>query len=172
MTRNRDVATQGGLVLLNTTAFSAVTSVSIDNVFSSTYQNYRLVFNMTDASGNNAEIWWYGRTSGVDVTTNYAFQMTYSRSTTVASLAGSVGFIGNIQTGGTGTSQYEVFLANPQIAAETVTNGVVYSQVQSGGPYLWTVASRQISSSQFDGIKFYTSSGTMTGTVRIYGVRN
>ena len=46
MTKARDLATSGpnlGLVHIKTTSFSAVTSQPIDNVFSATYDNYRVV---------------------------------------------------------------------------------------------------------------------------------
>ena len=46
-----DLAPQG-LVLLNTTSFSAVSSQSINDVFSATYTNYKIVLD-TDASDSD-----------------------------------------------------------------------------------------------------------------------
>jgi hypothetical protein len=40
-----------GLTLINTTSFSAVASQSFNNVFSSTYANYRIVFNIEHTVG-------------------------------------------------------------------------------------------------------------------------
>jgi hypothetical protein len=42
-------ATNQGLTLINTTSFSAVTSQSINDVFSATYDNYRIVANILGA---------------------------------------------------------------------------------------------------------------------------
>jgi hypothetical protein len=42
----------------------------------------------------------------------------------------------------------------------------------SGNPFsLWTVT-RHTSTNQFDGIKLFPSSGTFTGTIRVYGLKN
>ena len=44
MTRARDVASNGGLVLISSTTIgSAVSSVTISNVFSATYNNYKVI---------------------------------------------------------------------------------------------------------------------------------
>ena len=46
MTRSRDVATQGGLVLISSTTIgTAVSSVVVNNAFSATYDNYRIILN-------------------------------------------------------------------------------------------------------------------------------
>jgi hypothetical protein len=71
MTRARDVATQGGLVLLNTTTFSAQSAVSINNVFSATYDNYKCTI-FTTASAGSATLSLRLRASGADNSTgNY-----------------------------------------------------------------------------------------------------
>ena len=48
MTRAREIATQGGLVLLSTTTIgSAVSSVVVSNAFSSTYDSYKIIIGGT-----------------------------------------------------------------------------------------------------------------------------
>ena len=42
---------KAGLVLLNTTSFSGVTTQSINDVFSSTYENYRIVLRFSSSTG-------------------------------------------------------------------------------------------------------------------------
>jgi hypothetical protein len=54
MTKAREVATQGGLVLITSqTIGTAVSSVVVNNAFSSTYDNYRIVLtgNLNSATG-------------------------------------------------------------------------------------------------------------------------
>ena len=47
---------KAGMVLLNTTSFSAVASQAINNVFSATYRNYRIVVNITQTTGAAGQI--------------------------------------------------------------------------------------------------------------------
>jgi hypothetical protein len=47
---------KAGMVLLNTTSFSAVASQAINNVFSATYRNYRIVVNITQTTGAGGQI--------------------------------------------------------------------------------------------------------------------
>ena len=60
--------TTTGLVLLNTTTFTAQASVSIDNVFTSTYDNYKIVCDFT--SSTDQEVFFRLRASGADLTTS------------------------------------------------------------------------------------------------------
>jgi len=71
-----------GLVLLAKDTFSSVTSVSIDNVFSATYKQYRII---TNASGSGASnILMRLRVGGVDnSSTNYGRQFIVGTSTSV-----------------------------------------------------------------------------------------
>lgn len=53
MTRSRDVATQGGLVLLNTTTIgTAVSSIVVSNAFSATYDNYLVQISGSNSNGS------------------------------------------------------------------------------------------------------------------------
>jgi len=55
---------KAGMVLLNTTSFSAVASQSINDVFSATYDNYVLLINyLTSTTANQT---WRLRVSGTD----------------------------------------------------------------------------------------------------------
>ena len=70
----KDIATQvdakSGLVLLTTTTFSAVSSVSFaNNTFTSNYDNYRILFNISSASAVST-ITFRMRASGTDNTSS------------------------------------------------------------------------------------------------------
>jgi hypothetical protein len=74
---------KAGMVLLNTTSFSGVTSQSISDVFSATYDNYKVMFWWKGASASGTVTFRY-RVAGADnSTSNYARQFTGSASTTV-----------------------------------------------------------------------------------------
>jgi hypothetical protein len=61
---------KAGMVLLNTTSFTAVTSQSINDVFSTTYDNYRIILRTTAI---DAQIFFRLRVAGTDASgANYA----------------------------------------------------------------------------------------------------
>ena len=64
---------KAGMVLLNTTSFSAVSSQSINDVFSATYDNYRIICVQSGSAGSNT---MRLRVSGADNSTanSYVFQ--------------------------------------------------------------------------------------------------
>jgi hypothetical protein len=173
MTRARDVATQGGLVLLNTTTFSAVTSVSIDNVFTSTYQNYEIRLNVTGKSATGAIFLRY-RASGTDNSaSSYTYATIYIRPTGTSAADAALNTTATVI--GTSFAAYNVSsivqVFNPQLAANTDETHQSWSgdassffSYQGGGTFSNT--------NVFDGFTIYPASGNITGTVRIYGVRN
>jgi hypothetical protein len=57
---------KAGMVLLNTTSFSAVASQSINDVFSATYKNYKIVLNFATAAAIDKVISMRLRKAGVD----------------------------------------------------------------------------------------------------------
>ena len=62
-----------GLVHIYTTTFSAVASVSLDNVFTSDYDNYKVIINITSTGGSGV-FYMRMRAVGTDnTTTDYAF---------------------------------------------------------------------------------------------------
>lgn len=52
MTRARDVATQGGLVLITRAVVGPAATINVTNCFSSAYDNYRIMYNNTSAASN------------------------------------------------------------------------------------------------------------------------
>ena len=65
-------AAAGGLVHINTTTFTAVSSVSLDDVFSADYENYKII--MTLFNSSTALTYMRLRASGSDLTsTTYSF---------------------------------------------------------------------------------------------------
>ena len=60
-----------GLNLINTTSFTAQSTVSLDNVFSATYENYRLILDLTTISTSQEITLRLRTTAGSDATTNY-----------------------------------------------------------------------------------------------------
>jgi hypothetical protein len=176
VTRARDVATQGGLVLLNTTTFSAQSAVSIDNVFSSTYQNYKIETKFTQNTANSAH-YMKLRVGGVDAAGNWRGGGTYNYATsnTLDSyrMNGGAEFAmgGGLSGSSFPAASFTIF--SPYVVAPTIALATGFANNPTAS-YSWNLnAYHDISpDASYDGIKFLATSGTITGTVRIYGVRN
>jgi hypothetical protein len=171
---NTAIAASAGLTLINSTTFTTSAGVAIDNVFSSTYDNYRVNFELTAASSTDVEIYWYGRSGSpaVDTTTNYNTQGLRQNGTTVA---GS-----NLTNSrfATSTSAYATYtkarldLFSPNLALRTIGMSDTYWVDSAGTITTNRFMNLQDTTTQFTGIKFSPGGGTISGTVRIYGYKN
>ena len=166
-------ASASGLTLINATTFTAQTSVSINNCFSATYENYRIVLNYIGTASN-----WLRfrmRNSGTDdSTSNYRYAMNYLSATgTVGNLDSgnpdSFGLLGDLV--GTG-SQYagsscDIYSPFSSTRITSLAGVGIYS---TAGMNFF--ATHNVASS-FDGLTIYGSGvATITGNIRIYGYQN
>lgn len=158
-----------GLELINTTSFSAQSTVVVDNCFTSTYAHYLITYNLTtNITGQYTALQL--RASGTAKQQNYDRAGFY---TTAGGASGADGF---------GTAQASFFLAgqstggvfgqltvyNPQVSGRTgFTNMASYP-----GAYMSNGAQTETYSA--DGFQIIASgnAATHTGTVRTYGYRN
>lgn len=160
----------GGLVCVKAeTAFSAVTSLTADGVFTSSYTNYRIVIRYQTST--SSELAMQLRASAVDTATGYNYQTISADSTTLAgarAASQTSAFVG--KDCGAFTSLTTLELSGPQLAEPTVYQAV---NTRNSGAYTvpWVVQyfGNQSASTQFDGIKFLVASGTTTGSYTIYG---
>lgn len=159
---------KAGMVLLNTTSFSAVASQSVNDVFSSTYDNYRIVISYTSATGSATRIRW--RVSGSDnTTTNYnytGFRSNMADGTTGSWTQTADGndfhFIGETTTSDISSSVLDVFTPFATAKTNYVFSAIRVGQFYGGAGYFNATTS-------FTGFTIYSASGNMTGSVSIYG---
>ena len=160
---------QPGLVHVHTETFSAQSSVSIDDVFDATYDNYRMVISYFKDSGNlRARL----RAGGTDDTTASSYVSQYLLTSGSGLVDGVV--VDNywgISEGRDETNVASVDLYRPALAQRTGFTSNVFA-FGSGGDYVGVEGGRHSQTTAFDGITLFGSSGTMTGTVRVYGYRN
>jgi hypothetical protein len=159
-----------GVVLLNTTSFTTQTTVSVDNVFSSTYDNYLIRVNNL-ANSENA---WTGirmRVSGSDYSgATYRKQVLSASSTT---LTGSRTL--------NDTSWNEVFYQNTSIpnfnsieiqnpflteVTSAVSIGSLETAASTVGIMFWYGLNTTTS---YDGFTLIPAGGNITGSVSVYG---
>ena len=159
-------STPGLKVVKAETAFSAVSSVTADNVFTSAYSNYRILFTSTTAVGGpqmNITL----RAGGVAATNNYNFQQVNFNSTVVAASFTAAASAWAAGLTSTTTCWWAIDLFNPQATAATQ---MILSMSQN--PLIngsWLYWSNNTNATAYDGIGFAPASSTITGSYTIYG---
>jgi len=165
-----DADTPPGMELIKEQAVgtSAVASVVVSSVFSSTYENYRIVLNGIQASDSDSFMIRFG--SGA--TTGHYSSMYYDR------FDGAV--TGIVRTNNTGKIYLCLNEANTQSVGVSVdiTSPNLAQQTQVYGTYNgrgyagWSGGFNN-TTTQFTGFEIHTDgNGTMTkGTIRVYGYR-
>jgi len=167
-----------GLVLLNTTSFSAVANQAFPNgTFSANFSHYRIMFHTTALSTNLA-ITMRLRTSGTDATgANYSGGgiYNYTSGATIAALNYSaatsfpMGGSGTIlNSGAPGRNFFVLDIARPFAASETMLNTFATLQ-DTAGFRLTLQGSLHDVGTSYDSVNFITSTGNMTGVMSVYG---
>lgn len=145
--------------------FSAVTVLSLDGVFTSSYVNYLISIRL---SGGNLDTGWQFRASGVDATgTNYSRQVVAANSTTVSAVLNTSQTRMEIMNVGATQNGAQVFLYGPALAQPTAVRATQVSGVS--GAYLLDFVCSHSLSSAYDGITITALSSSMSGTVHAFG---
>lgn len=152
--------------------FTSYTSVILDNIFTTTYDNYRFVLRIDSiTSAADIDIKLYGRAGGSDLTTGYSTERFYAFSATIGASNPS----NTISMSSNTYAQYAttvVELNSPKLARRTMW----LSQntfVDSGGiNTLNLFYGGQNTNDSWDGLKVYPSAGSFTGNIKVYGYRN
>jgi epidermal growth factor receptor substrate 15 len=169
------VATQvtgGGMDLIYSgTVTSTSGSVLIDNIFSSSYANYRVLFTTT-SNGSSTSIYFKYASAGVPSSSAlYTYNMLSNATAIQTSNSGSVLYhsVGAYATGA--THAFEFY--GPALTTTHMYKMEIYDSY-SGGPTQQTVRGSYTNSSSFSGIVLGTQStgATFNGTVRVYGYHN
>ena len=150
-------------------AYSAVSSVSLNGVFSSTYENYRILVRLTHSASNDTI--FRLRVAGVDNTTsNYIHQRLNASSTSTFPNRATTAY-GPVLEGANTNVWASLDMTNPFTTEITqwYSYGVGAATASLENK---TLAGVHNVTSSFDGITLYPSAGTITGTIRVYGYRN
>jgi hypothetical protein len=157
-----------GLTLINTTSFSAVASQSINDVFSTTYNNYLISFDYVNSLEDNLRMRM--RVSGAD---NSSANYGYARFNFRAGGSSTSG--GHTETdwivGGAGNARKanaSINLFSPFLTTNTTYNSL---SANSNGTFAYgdVFAGNMSVTTSYTGFTFYVGSGTTTGTVNIFG---
>lgn len=157
-------------ILLDHDAVSGAASIISDGIFTTDFQSYQGLF--IGHSSADEYLRAVLRTSGVD---NAA--ASYANNALLSSISGgltSSGAAGQNQawvgrTYSSGTNRTRIDLSSPQEAVETIWDTSSVSR-GSGGIYMVKVGGVFAAGTQFDGIKVYPDSGTLTGDMWWWGI--
>jgi hypothetical protein len=156
------------MTLINTTTFSTSSSVSIDNLFSATYNNYRLILTTTATSGG-CDVKLKLRSGGADNSSNdYQTQASYLQAGALNNLAGTTTTGFSVMSNGDGACTIIVDLNNPFVASAS-KSGVINAMGGANDRYTFG-GFRKANATQFTGVSFIPSPNNITGSVSIYGL--
>ena len=154
--------------------FSGASSISLNDCFNSTYDNYRIVCHITNTSTADG-LSMRMRVSGADnSTSNYNGARVESNSSASANryFAGSTSFDINSTDDGGVAHGFVLDLQAPFASNRTVGQIISMGQdsaanysARSGG-YVFSATT------SFTGFTIFPGSGTIAGTIRVYGMKN
>ena len=155
--------------------FSGASSVSLNGVFSNTYNNYRIVVEAKTASGAG-NIGARMRASGTDTTSgNYFRQALIAANTSVsASRNNSATSWDNVVTYMDNVMGYANILEirSPfQSGTYTTVVSTTAHNAAGGSNEVWLMSHGINLTTQFDGITFIPSTSTISGNIAVYGYK-
>ena len=168
------VVTGAGVTLGSTgvVTFTAASVVSVNGCFTAEFDNYRIVTRITSKTA--IDLWARLRVAGVDQagTTDYRNQFSYSSGGATATTAASNAAAAILGQGSLAEAFNEATIASPWLTAPTIfstrheeNNGTTSFSLSGGARHGLSVSA--------DGLTLIPSAtGTMTGTLRIYGYNN
>lgn len=151
--------------------FTAVTSLSLNGVFSATYDNYVISVRFSSTTGI-AGLVGRMRASGSDNSTanSYVSQMLNADSTTVSGARYTQTETNLTLIGGTPSMGFQLYLYGAYLAQPTA--GRTSTVVNYLDATLRDFAFTHNQSTSYDGFTFFVASGSFTGKLAVYGVRS
>ena len=153
-----------------TVTFGTAATVSLNGCFSSSFRNYLVICDMTySTTGVNGQMRM--RAAGTDnsAANSYIRQQLYATSTTVGASRTTSNEWASVFSGSSGYTAgwmavfYRPFLTDLSSVQTTVMD------TQSGAQVDVCTGTHNVSAS-YDGFSFYPNSGTISGTVTVYGL--
>jgi len=169
-------APTGGLNLVTTAAFSAVSAINLNSVFTSTYTNYQLIVSCSGSAATDLNMRM--RAASADNSANnytwglQGMQFAGASQYNVSSGGTALVSLFNIGALGTVTRNHFVYdILNPQTTDYTTYTGSnIYQNTSVNG--IMTQGQGVLSvTTSYDGITLYPATGTITGTYWIYGYK-
>jgi hypothetical protein len=159
-----------GTTLLATQSFTSVSTISVNNVFSSEYDNYKITVNLNSVSNPGINYGLRLRTGGTtNTSSNYRFGAYFIGAEINQSAANNNNTTSTYWTLGNGSvagATSEITLHRPFLTERTAISAL------GSGSFLWALGGQTTVTTSYDGFTiFYDGAGTFTGTFSVYGLR-
>jgi hypothetical protein len=153
-------------------SFTAATTVNVNGCFTAIYDNYVLLMDVSAASAV-ATLSMRVRLAGTDASTAYFTSLVYSQFNSdtgafTGSGNGTTGFTGLYNDTSGGAAVVNIF--SPALARKTIFTAHGGNFVSNGNGR--TVQGQHTTATAYDGISLLPASGNLTGSLRVYGMRN
>jgi len=160
-----------GLSHIVTTTFSASTAVSFNNCFSSGFDYYKIYCEMT-ASASSSLRYRY-RASGTDITfSGYQRQQIFGNNTTLNGARVDNFTFGVFGNTGNGLNAFDITTYKPFVNSTKATISTVVTDAVATATRGGLELTGFSAAASYDGITIFPEIGNITGTIRIYGLRN
>ena len=161
-----------GLTLVNKTTFSSAANVQTDNVFSSTYNNYKMFVNLSAASAQGQMRLRLAAGGTVNSSSNYDQVMVYSSFSNASHSSSTDGsnphdyqMIGYQSS--TVKGDYNIDITGPANSSSRTSFWSKYQFIDTDGGFV--LGSTTVDTA-YDGYYIYPSAGgTISGTILVYG---
>lgn len=157
---------------LGVVSFSGATAISLNNVFSPAYKNYKVVFEISASTANGSALFRF-RNAGTDLSSTAYGQSQFIYRTNGTTQSNSGGGLTGITILGTGSYSGQSFVAVAEISNPYVTSNksfeIICNGVDATGNYGAVTAGYTGSSSAYDGLTILPTAGNITGTIQVFG---
>lgn len=161
------INTAGGLVKITDATFSGSSAVNVNDCFSSTYAHYALNIDLTGSALGTLQ--FRLRVSGADNTTsNYNNQRVIGSGASATAAQNTSQTLARIGEYDTPECSANYFIYNPQASKDTTLHGIF----NRTGSVILVYGARFAATTSFTGFSLIPDTGTISGTLRVYGIRN
>jgi hypothetical protein len=170
------IANSGGSASLSggEVTLTGITSISLNGVFTSTYENYLVIFQVNGTTDDNTNLRL--RVAGTDATTNYNRQSLTAENASITGVrnsAQSTLLLNLIVRNTTNPNIFRLNIGAPALARNTALEGSGVDLAAANGDVNYrALAANHSTATAYDGFTFYPSTGAVTGTIRVYGYKN
>jgi hypothetical protein len=165
-----------GLVYVTSTSFTTATSVNVNNCYTSTFTNYRIVVRISGTS-NGWTLYYRERLSGTDAQTSYSHVGQYFYLSAGSQLSATTGAQAQAQmtvgvvSGANARGGFVIDVFQPQLAVATSTIWQGGGSILNTGWASGAGGGAHYVNTAYDGFTLFPSNDNMTGELTVYGYR-
>ena len=171
------VSISGGTATANTLGtitFTNATSIRLDNVFTSTYKNYKFVIEgIKNATAGNDALQARLSSGGTPVSSSTytqaaaAFAMSNAATQNLGGTPASALYVSRIyQASAKYSANIDVY--SPALSVQTTWNGIAYGTTL-GDEQSIVVGGTHTTAASYDGLYIFTTGNAVSGTISVYG---